>query len=199
MITKNSAIFPDNIIKDPLNRPVAEYVYKQKSIVEQQLVKFVIRRIDNMKYQILCDILLKGKEGKYPYVPYYGEGEPLLGKDKNGKEIGTDIIIVKRMNSQIDKHDIFEARLELKAISNYPRISKRLYFGLSARTKEIRIYTHFQDKTLNESRDDANSLADELADECGFSMKNIDSNHKIIEKEPLKTYLREGIDYEKIG
>ncbi|MBZ1509186.1 hypothetical protein [Leuconostoc mesenteroides] len=199
MITKNSIIFPDNIIKNVLNRPVAKYVYKQKSIVEQQLVKFVIRRVDNMKYKLLCDILLKGEEGKVPYVPHDSEGEPLLGKDENGKEIGTDVIIVKRMNSQLDKHDIFEARIELETISDYPRISKRLYFGLSVITKEIRIYTHFQDKTLSKSREDANALADELADECGFGMENIDSNHNIIKKEPLKTYLREGIDYEKIG
>lgn len=148
---------------------------------------------------MLCNILLKGVEGKVPYVPHDAQGEPLLGKDKDGREIGTDVIIVKRMNSQIDKHDIFEARIELKAISNYPRVSKRLYFGLSTVTKEIRIYTHFQDKTLSENKEEANSIADELADECGFSMENIESNHKRMKEEPLITYLREGIDYEKIG
>ncbi|MCT4404812.1 hypothetical protein EFT43_07860 [Leuconostoc falkenbergense] len=199
MITNNSVIFPANIIKNNLNRPVAEYVYKHMSDVEQQLVKFIIRQVDNMEYKILCDILLKGVEGKVPYVPHDGQGEPLFGTDEDGREIGTDVIIVKRMNSQIDKHDIFEARIELQAISNYPRVSKRLYFGLSVITKEIRIYTHFQDKTLSESREEANLIADELADECGFSMENIDANHKIITKEPLITYLREGIDYEKIG
>lgn len=199
MITENSVIFPSSIFKDINKRPVAEYIYNEMSYVERELVKFVLNKIDNMSYQALADILAKNSVGTFIYYPSDKEGNPVLGIDDDGGDKGTDIVIIKRMNSQVDKNDIFEARIELPQTYDNPRISKRLYFGLSIVTDSIRIYTHFHDKSSEISTSEANKHADEYADECGFCMTTIEENRKLLKKFPIKAYIDEGIDYDKIG
>ncbi|QEA44168.1 hypothetical protein FGL83_05605 [Leuconostoc lactis] len=199
MVIDNSIIFPENIITKTEERPVADYLYSKMSVIEKELARFVLKKIDKLKYNVLSEILAKNKESKFVFCPFDDQGNPLLGIESDGSDRGADIVIVKRMNSQVDKHDVFEARLELRVGAGFSRISKRLYFGLSMATGHNRVYTHFHDKTLNKSTKEANSYADEYADKCGFAMEIIEGNTKLLNQEPIKTYVEEKIDYEEIG
>ncbi|MGX6988558.1 hypothetical protein [Leuconostoc fallax] len=188
MRLENSAIFPSSLVNQEY-RPVADYVNSPRlSIIEKQLLKFVLKKINGLSNRILYQYYIGKRNSTYRFIPYdTSNGDPILGQNSKGEDNYIDVVVVKRISSSSE--DVYEARLELNE-KNIQRICTRLFFGIPSKNGELRTYTHYLDKIPLFSRSGAtNQETNECADSCGYVLKNIN-----YQQTHIQGYIQERIE-----